>query len=364
MNIVWMNWRCPKHPWAGGAEEHLHQIGKRLIENGHNIRLLTSRGPNKELPSKGNIDGIEVYRYGSTFSVYLHVIKKYVTTHRKWCDVVVDDVNGVPFFAPIYAGRPVVTIIHHLVREIFYDELPTHLALIGDVLERSISSIYRESKVVTVSESSRDELIEFGFDPDGIEVIHNGVNYFEPRGQSNDKNVLYLGRLKAYKRLDHLLKAWRTVINQVPEANLKIAGDGPELPALKKIITQNDIESVHFLGRVSEERKKNLYSESGLFVNPTSKEGFGLTVLEANHGGAPVIAYDVPGVNETVRDGYNGILVQEETPEALAEAMTGLLNDSEECQKLGENAKKHAKKFTWDESAKKFEHTLKRATSP
>lgn len=366
MNVVWMNWRCPAHPWAGGAEEHLQQIGKRLVDAGHAVRVLTARGPDRELQPRDTIDGMEVYRRGSTYSVYPLVASEYLRRHRRWADVVVDDVNGIPFFTPLYVRRPTVAVVHHLVRDIFYDELPLPLAALGDGVERSLPTIYRSQPVVTVSHTSERELVEFGFDAEQLHVVHNGVAPVEPptsleREQADESMVLYLGRVKGYKRLPHLLSAWETVQERAPDAVLHVAGDGPERPDLERRARERGMdEDVVFHGWVSEDERDRLYATADVFVTPTEKEGFGLTVLEANSAGTPTVAYDVPGINEVVEDGVNGVLVQEETPTALGRAVGETLQNGEG---LVEGARERASEFSWDRAADQFEGILQTAVS-
>lgn len=357
MNILIFNWRCWKHPWAGGAENYLYEISRRLVKRGHKVTWFVSSwdGMNGREVS----DGIEIIRKGGRFSVYIHAFLTYIRElRRRGFDVVVDDINGVPFFTPLFVGKKKVAIIHHLVKRIFFKELPWYLAIIGWLSERLIPIAYGKTKFVTVSESSKNEIEEFGIED--VEVVYNGVDMAlsENLDKNSKPSIIFLGRLKNYKRIAHLIKAYKIVSKRVPEAELWIVGDGDDRNELEKLAKEMEIKA-DFFGYVDEATKAKLLRESWVFVNTSEKEGWCVTVVEANACGTPCIGYDVPGLRDSIVDAETGFLVENGNIEELACMICMVLNDERLRERLSRNALEYAKKFSWDESAEMFEKIMK-----
>jgi len=357
MNILIFNWRCWKHPWAGGAEKYLYEISRRLVKRGHKVTWFVSSWDG--LNGREVSDGIEIIRKGGRFSVYIHAFLTYIRElRRRGFDVVVDDINGVPFFTPLFVGKKKVAIIHHLVKRIFFKELPWYLAIIGWLSERLIPIAYGKTKFVTVSESSKNEIEEFGIED--VEVVYNGVDMAlsENLDKNSKPSIIFLGRLKNYKRIAHLIKAYKIVSKRVPEAELWIVGDGDDRNELEKLAKEMEIKA-DFFGYVDEATKAKLLRESWVFVNTSEKEGWCVTVVEANACGTPCIGYDVPGLRDSIVDAETGFLVENGNIEELACMICMVLNDERLRERLSRNALEYAKKFSWDESAEMFEKIMK-----
>jgi glycosyltransferase involved in cell wall biosynthesis len=279
-------------------------------------------------------------------------------------DVVVDGINGVPFFTPLFVRKPKVAVMHHLVgREIFFKELPFPLAAVGWAAEQMIRWVYRRTPMIAVSNSTRDELIEFGIPGKRIRIVHNAIEHRERQAidKSTKPTFTYLGRIKEYKQLDHLIKALPRVIAEVPRAELIIAGRGDYSQLASLAGELNVSHSVRFMGEVSEEEKVEVLSRAWVFVTPSMKEGWGITVIEANDCGAPAIGYNVPGLRDSIQDGETGLLVPQGDIDKLAEAIVRMLTDEELRNKLSRSALDWASGFTWDNSAGAFFGVLREA---
>jgi len=355
MKILIFNWRCWKHPWAGGAEKYLYEISKRLVKRGHKIVWFVSSFEKSE---KREIeDGIEIIRRGGRFSVYLYAFWYYLKELKKRnFDLIVDDINGVPFFTPLYVWKPKVAIIHHLMGwKIFSKELKLHQAIIAWLAERLISLLYFSISFITVSESSKKELKKNLIRR--VYVVPNGLNSWmkrhSPIKKTHNPTIIYLGRWKKYKRINLLIEAFKIVKKRMKNAELWLVGKG-DWKNYKKV------EGMKLFGKVSDRKKKELLTKAWVFVNPSIKEGWGITVIEANACGTPCIAYDVPGLRDSVINGKTGLLVKEDgNVEKLAEAIIKILEDEELRRKLSINAIKWAKQFSWDKSAEEFERVIK-----
>ena len=362
MKILFFNWRDITHPLAGGCEVNLHELGKRIVEKGNEVTLVC--GEYKGCKKREIIDGIEIIRRGGKYTVYICAFLEYIRSLRKRnYDVIIDEINGVPFFTSLYTKKPVIAFVHHVTKNIFFRELPFMFALIGYVIERLIPLFYRRSIFITVSNSSKEELIEIGVPEDKIKVIHNGIsNTYNPdwSKKSSFPHILYLGRLKKYKRLDHLIRAMKLVKKEVEDAKLSIAGSGDVEEELKKMVEELNLSNhVEFYGYVNEEKKKDLLQSAWVFVTPSQKEGWGLTVIEANACGTPAIAYDVPGLKDSIRNGETGLLVANGDIHKLAESIIRVLKDEKLREKLSKNALNWSKNFSWDESSERFLEILK-----
>jgi len=356
MKILVFNWQDLKNPHAGGAEVHLHEIFSRIVKEGHSVTLVCSNfrgGAPRDI-----IDGIRVIRIGTRSLFNFAVPIWYLFFGAKY-DVVVDDVNKIPFYTPVYIRKPIVALFHHLFgKSIFLETNPVAASYVY-VSEWFISKVYRSVPVVAVSESTKDELADKGIPEENIKIIHNSVDHTLYSPGTSEKNqsitVGFLGRIKKYKSIEHLLDAFERIKPELPQAKLVIIGDGDYLPVLKKNAAKskyrNDIE---FTGYVSGEEKVRRVREMDVVVNTSSKEGWGLTVIEANACGIPVIGADVPGLRDSIQNEETGLLYHYGDIEALTALLYRYFADENLRRKLSNNALIWAGKFNWDDAAASF----------
>jgi glycosyltransferase involved in cell wall biosynthesis len=181
------------------------------------------------------------------------------------------------------------------------------------------------------------------------------LDFLKPGQKSPVPQVAYVGRLKEYKSVDVLINAFALVLAQLPEAKLVIAGDGDDTQRLKKEVAKLNIQKhVSFLGKVSAERKRQILQESWVCVNPSMMEGWGITVIEANACGTPVVASDVPGLRDSVHDRETGILVPHGRADLFAENIALLLKDSNLRRIISRYAFAWAQNFDWRRSSEEF----------
>ncbi len=365
MNILVLNWQDIRNPLGGGAEVHLHEIFSRLAARGHRITLFCSAFPG--VPAEENIDGIRVLRQGSrnlfNYSVYPRYRSQF---RREKYDVVVDDLNKIPFFTPLFVREPLVGIVHHLFgRSIFKEaSLPAALYVYG--AEQAALRVYRNVPVAVVSESTKQEMIAHGFQPEGLRIVSNAIDHAVyrqvPVALASGPIIGYLGRIKKYKSVDHLLKAFPIIRKDHPAATLVVVGDGDARPELERQAHELGIaDAVRFTGFVSPEEKVHWLNRMDLVVNPSAKEGWGLTVIEANACGTPVVASDVPGLRDSVLDGDTGLLYEYGNVEQIAEKVSLVLRDDHLRMRLKASAVEWAGRFTWEHSADRMEEMLKGA---
>jgi len=189
------------------------------------------------------------------------------------------------------------------------------------------------------------------------------TGYGPPADAERDPNLLlYLGRVKKYKGLDVLIRSLHLLKDRFPEARLEIAGSGDDSGRLRSVAEGLGIgDRVKFLGRVSEEEKISLYRRASVALNSSLKEGWGLTSIEANGCGTPVIASDVPGLCDSVQDGVTGYLVPFGDHQAMADRIGRILGDPVLAGSLQVRSLEWARSHTWDKVADKTEAVLSRA---
>ncbi len=377
VRILWFNWKCIKHPEAGGAEAYTHEVAKRLSAIGYEVTLATSKP--KGLLASEVVDGYRVIRRGSMCGVYRNAWKVY----RGLCesgwrpDVVIDEVNTIPFFTPLYVREPIVMLIHQLCRDCWSYAIHSVVQPLGWFIERNIHRLYvnaakdgRLRAIITVSNSTMQDLVDLGYPADIIHIAYNGLdldmyNCVDLLSGERDDLVTYVGRISPYKRLEELLTAWKYVEQTHSSALLIIAGRPvfKYLRRLKELSMKLGLRRVEFKLNISHFDKKQLLARAKALVYTSIREGWGQTVLEAAACKTPAIAYNVPGLRDSVRHMETGMLVDRGNVMRLAEAMLLLLNDAELRRKLAEKAYEYARQFTWSNTVEVFVKVLELITN-
>jgi len=366
LNILAINWQDIKNPYGGGAEVHFHEIFKRVSALGHNVTLLCCAY--NDAKEQEDIDGIKIIRRGSRNFFNYCVPAEYRKLRRqRHFDIVIDDINKIPFCTPLFVKEPIVAILHHFFGKSIYLETSFIPASYVYLSEKLVPIIYKKIPFAVVSESTRQELLQQSVRSQ-IELVPNAVDPalygYKPQLRSKKPLIGYLGRVKKYKSVDHLLLAMPAVLSAVPDARLIIIGDGDYKKNLQDLAYTLGIqEKVHFTGHVSHEEKVKLLNSLWLAVNPSPKEGWGLTVIEANACGVPVIAADSPGLRDSVVHEETGILYPYGNIQLLAKQVVKLLNNQEKQRLFSKNSLNWVNNFSWDESATKIIDIIKAAIS-
>jgi glycosyltransferase involved in cell wall biosynthesis len=358
LKILAINWEDLKNPQAGGAEVHLQEILKRIARRGHEITLFCSSFPGaKEIEES---DGIRIKRYGSryNFNLVAPLGFKTLLKEKKW-DIVIEDINKIPFYTPLYHRLPLLVVIPHLFSDTVFKEINFILGLYIYLSEKPIPTIYKGFKFMVISESTKEDLTKRGIPPDDIFVIKCGIDQalyrVDPQIEKyTNPTVIYLGRLKKYKSIDHLLAGFSLILNQIPEARLVVVGDGDYKDHLMDLAKKLDLENrVEFTGYVDKYEKVRRLQKAWVAVYPSLKEGWGLTNIEANACGTPVIASNVPGLKDSVTCGKTGLLFEYGNVQELSECMIKILSDRDYRDNLIRGGLSWAKSFSWDEAANK-----------
>ena len=350
MRILVLNWQDIKNPQAGGAELHLKEIFGRIVARGHHVDLLCSSW--KGALQRENVDGIDVHRVG-TRQTYPFLAHRYYRENlaRNEYDVVIEDLNKVPLYTPLWGIRNLVALVHHLFGATVFREAPAPLAVAVWLSERPLGMLYRDVPFEAVSVSTADDLEDRGIRRSSIRVIYNGVDSTRLTPNQAERSTtplfVYLGRLKRYKRVDLVIRAFAGL--NVPDATLEIAGTGDYRAPLERLVKSLDLTSrVKFLGFIPEDEKAHLLRRAWASTLASPKEGWGISNLEAAACGTPVIAANSPGIRESVIDGETGFLVAPNDAHAMTAAMRGLVASPDLVDVLGSEGRRFAETFTWE----------------
>jgi glycosyltransferase involved in cell wall biosynthesis len=353
VRILVLNWQDPENPQAGGAELHLREVFRRVAAREHRVDLLCSSWSGA--PPRDTLDGIEVHRVG-TRHTYPFLARRYYSRNlaANNYDCVVEDLNKVPLYSPLWGIRRLVALVHHLFGATVFREAAIPIAAAVWLAERPLGSIYRDVPFQAVSESTADDLVARGIPRRAIRVIYNGVDSERltpnPLERSGEPLFVYLGRLKKYKRVDVVIRAFAGLAAST--ARMEIAGVGDYRAPLERLVESlNLTERVKFLGFVPEEAKVRLLRRAWASALASPKEGWGISNLEAAACGTPVIAADSPGVRESVIDGQTGILVRPDDPHDMARAMLRIVESPALVSELGMRGRRFAEGFSWERAA-------------
>ena len=360
MKILLVNWQDRDNPQAGGAEIHLHEIFGRLAAKGHDVTLLCGGWPGCQ--SRAVLDGIQVHRVGTRYT-FPALARRYYQEHLRPLDsdVLVEDINKIPLYTPRWGARRVVALVPHLFGETAFQEFPAPMAAMVWFAERPLGTMYRGVPFQAISESTAADLAGRGIPRQSVAVIYPGIDSVAytpaPHQRAPVPTFAYLGRLKKYKGVHHVVRAFAELGRH--DAVLEIAGAGDYRPQLEKMAASLDLgDRVRFLGRINEIEKLTLLRRAWALLFASPKEGWGITNLEAAACATPVVASNSPGIRESVRDGETGYLVRHGNAGAMAAAMRRLAESPELVARLGAQARQFSLRFTWENAAIQTEQHL------
>lgn len=362
MNILLFSWRGPKHPHAGGAEISTHEHAKGWVNAGHKVTLFTSMYKNAK--QQEYIDGVHIIRKGSQFfGVHLEAFKWFMFERKEQFDIVIDEFHGIPFFTPLFIRIKKIGFIHEITKEVWKLNSwnkPLNLlpAVLGTVFEPLIFRLfYINTPFMTVSQSTRQDLVNWRIPKRNITVIHNGINIPKtgklPSKEKN-KTAIFLGAISKDKGIEDVIKIFKEIDNKEQSWQFWVVGksDLRYLKVVKNLTKKLGIfNKINFFGYVSENKKFELLSKAHVLINPSIREGWGLVVLEGASVGTPTVGYNVPGLKDSILDNKTGILCDPK-PEICAEAILVLMNDQKKYNFLNINCINWSKKFRWEDACK------------
>jgi glycosyltransferase involved in cell wall biosynthesis len=349
-------WRDLEDVEAGGSEVHAHEVARRWAAAGLDVTLRTSWAQGRAPIVRR--DGYRVVRKAGRYLVFPRaVLSEIVERHGKW-DAMVEIWNGVPFFSPVWRrGRPSMVWLHHLHGEMWRMVFAESegLARAGELLESRIAPpFYRRTQIVTLSDSSKRELVgELGFRSDRVTVVPPGVDArFQPGQVDKAPHPLLVavGRLVPVKRYDVLIRTVARLVDDHPDLELVIVGEGYERPLLEELVAELGLgDAVRLPGHLTDAEVLDLYRRAWAVTSASAREGWGMTITEAGACGTPAVVTRIAGHVDAVVDGASGLLVDDE--DDAAATLDRFLGDEVLRKQLAEGALARAAELTWDATA-------------
>jgi glycosyltransferase involved in cell wall biosynthesis len=350
LHILVLGDRDWTHPQGGGTGANVYSNLIRWAEWGHQVTLVVGSYPGA-LAVEEAAPNLVVHRMGGRGTVFPRAAWAVLRGLGRDADVVFEVINGIVFLTPLWLRKPRVALVHHPHRDLYIGEFGLRLGRVLAALfeELPLRLFYRRVPFLTISTTARDELISIdGIPPEHITIAYCGIGPgpYGPGERSEDPRLLYVGRLKAYKRIELLLD----MLIELPGVTLDIAGQGDHGETLDEEIRTRGLGSrVRVLGHVDEATKADLYRRAWLHVTASASEGWSLTVMEAALCGTGSAALAVGGLRESIVDGETGILARD--PAELTARVRELLDNTDQRDRLGSAARERALTFTWDRTA-------------
>ncbi len=360
MKILWFTWKDRRNPQAGGAELVNEELAKRLAQNGHKVIFIVGGfaggSPEEE---KG---GFKIIRVGNKWTVYISAFLYYMRHLKDWPDMIIEEINTVPFFTKFYSRQKNILFIPQLCREIWFHQIFFPLNLLGYLIEPLYLRLLSDRKTITISESTKNDLGKHGFKKSNISIIPLGteiksVGDLESVIKSKKPTILSLGAIRSMKQTHHVIKAFEVAKDTLPDLELVVAGDAHGAygnKALTMIKRSKHTDSINYLGKVDVAKKIELMQKAHLIAVPSVKEGWGLVVTEASSQGTPAVVYNVDGLRDSVKNNQTGIICDRNTPKDMAIKIIAILSNPELYRTLQINGWAWSKEMNFDASYNKF----------
>lgn len=355
MRLLWVGHRDIENPSAGGAERTAFEICQRLVLRGFRVTILS--GGWKGAPNRSRLNGVDFQRLPTWFlpHLVLPVFAKQVSR----ADVVVDDLaHVVPWLTPWFVSAKSTAFFRHLHARTLWGQVSTPTARLLALIERSYPALYRDTRFVTESIQSVQDLNSLGIPVRLIRRIPPGVDsgFFTPGTSATFPKLIYFAGMRTYKRPELAVQAFELVARSTPEARLTIIGVGPSIRSVQKAVSDRNLGAkVDFLGRVSRDRLQTELASSWVNFHTSVAEGWGLSIMEASSAGVPTVAFEVPGVSEVVQNGVNGTLVPDGDVDQLAYSASQLITLH---GKLFDTSRRWALSFPWEKATDSWQSHL------
>lgn len=370
MKILILSWRGPKHPNAGGAEISTHEHAKGWVKADNEVTLFTSSYVSAK--REETVDGVKIIRRGrQVLGVHFEAVKWYLFENHDDFDLVVDQFHGIPLFTPLYVRGKKLAFIHEVTKEVWrLNPWPWPFkqvaAFIGGVFEPLVFKLlYKNIPFMTVSESTKQDLVNWGVPKRNITVVHNGINIPKIKKlppKEKKKTAIFLGSISKDKGIEDAIKIFYEIDNLEKGWQFWVVGKS-DLRYLKTIqrlaINLGIFNKIIFFGYVTESKKFELLSKAHILVNPSIREGWGLVVIEGAAVCTPTVGYNVPGLKDSIQNGKSGVLCNSK-PKDCAEAVLSLVGNQLQYEKMRQDCIKWSKNFSWGKSFRESLQLIKK----
>jgi phosphatidylinositol alpha-mannosyltransferase len=349
----------------GGVQVHVRQLARALEGRGHDVLVIAPARSAEAAPDPVRVVGRAVaVPYGGTVAPICFSRRSFRRI-RRLIEVFEPDVLHVhepltpstSMLATFAATAPVVATFHA------FAERSRLMELTSPVLR----TVYRRIAAPIAVSRAAAEFLGRAI-PGDVEIVPNGVDverFARPSAVAEDlpegRRVLWANRLDPQKGFPVAVRAFARLAAELEDVSLVVAGDGRDRDAIG-LLSERDRARVVMLGAVPNDDLPPYHAAADAFVAPAlGQESFGIVLVEAMAAGVPVVASDIPGDREVVRDGVDGLLVPPRDPNALAAALRRVLEEPELSSELARGGRERAREFAWDVVAPRIVAIYERA---
>ena len=355
-HILLINWRDIRNPCAGGAEKHIYEVFKRIQRD--NIKISWVCAGTANLPEYEFLGGIEIIRIGSEKSFFITIRWQLNNLlSRLKPDIVIEFINKLPLGLSCPDSIPHYCFVHHLFGNSAKYELGCLRGWMFHKLETALLQRYKHKHFITGSLDTKEELMALNIPDRRISTLPYGVEVesYCLGEKAPHPTLIFVGRLKKYKRIKKLIYIIPDLLPRFPNLQLHIVGSGDQFNDIQASIKKLKLcAHIHMHGYVPNHVKVKLMQQAWLSILLSTKEGFGLTIPEAACCSTPTIAFDVPGVRQAIVHNKTGVLIKDGDVSSLVQSLYGLLNDYKQIEQLGIKAHDHYSDYTWENAAQQF----------
>lgn len=366
-------------PHFGGTEKYVKDLSMELAARGHDVTIISNNVPREAgAPKEELMDGIKIKRLDAMNFVYLPVSFQFRLKMLDGFDIVHTHCPSFGFTRAVRNRLKVPHVVTYhcdtTVSEKFFGvKMPKFLIRAVEAMTNAYARMIlpKVDAIITTTESyASTSPVMKNFPHHSVPI---GLHYelfdesMKKQGITEEKRdtkkVLFLGRLAANKGIDYLVHAIPLILKEVPDAKFVICGDGEEKPHVEAYIDKVGVRShIEFLGKVDLNKMVELYSTSAVFAFPSINrlEAFGIVQLEAMACSTPVVASNIPGVNNVMDPDKSGFIVEPRDTEALAAALVKILKDPGMARKMGIRGRQLLEeKYNWKTIGDKIEAIYK-----
>jgi phosphatidylinositol alpha-mannosyltransferase len=346
--------------YPGGVTEHVSHLSAELRRRGHEVHIIAPSSDDEG--ERGEAAADQIHRIGRVVQLPANGSMARITLSlRSYLQAKAllreEQFDLIHLHEPMMPALPLTVLRHSQSINVgtfhAFNTMGLNYFYAKPILQPFFKKLHGR---IAVSSAARDFVDQY-FQND-YRVIPNGIDYLRfntpreplPELQDGRPNVLFVGRLEKRKGLSFLLRAWRQVLGEVPNARLVVVGRGRTLEGYRKFARAQgwSDDDVRFAGYVSDEDLPRYYQSAAVYCAPnTGQESFGVVLLEAMAAGAPIVASDIPGYRSVVDHGHEGLLVEPKKPALLAHAISQLLQSPELRARMGDAGRAKAGYFDW-----------------
>ncbi len=337
----------------GGAEIMVENLLYGLKEKGHDVLIFCMSGKKSAIATRIEDKGIKIIYFNKKAGFRPnYVFKIYNLLKKEKPDVVHTHLHCTVYAFPA-AVMAKVKVITHTLHNIVSKECSVFHQKFNGLFYRRFGVI-----PVALSEEIKETAIDtYKLKTETVPVIYNGINMdFVPEKKiyeyRNPAKIVHVGRFAHAKNHINLIRSFRLLLEDIPECELTLVGDGELRQDIENEIKKNGLcDKVHLIG-ITDDVYRYLI-DSDVFVLPSIHEGMPMTVIEAMCVGIPIVATDVGGISEMVQDGISALFCQT-TPESICSAVKNMIRSEELRIQLSARAKKDIHKFTSEYMASNY----------